>query len=358
MKSGRVVAVALVLVAVVGLSGCDWTMLGFDGSRSGDNASESMMTPQSVATLSRRWQASRASWALGPVVAGDTVFVMDDRRDPHGGWLGGWGVRALVASSGAVRWSKVLATWGDPSQGGLAVSGSTLFVPSHGSLLALDVATGSLRWSAPVGSGVGADPLVVGSTVFIADAAFDVASGRLLWRASEPTATVQAVADGVAILSTPGPIPDWSHPGSPLCQGAGTVWGVDASSGALLWSWSWEATRHPVSATVVDHRVAVSILGCGPTDWPWISGTDVFDVKSGATAWSINSVWMRGAAEHQLLGQSAAGLQAYNPATGAPLWSTPAANCGMNLAGVPNPRAGRRRRARSPSWPTATACAP
>jgi outer membrane protein assembly factor BamB len=162
----------LVLVA-----GCDWTALGFGPANTNFNPLEPGLTESSVQQLDVAWSAPCAC-AERPLVAGGRVFVLDGYSgdSPYSLTL-----RAFDATNGQLRWSTPLGAsqFGDQLS---AVANGLVYVvvrPGSGSdrVVALDAATGVVRWQlTPPQPGSG--PVrVMGPVIVDGPLAFVAASG-------------------------------------------------------------------------------------------------------------------------------------------------------------------------------------
>lgn len=99
------------------------------------------------------------AWNFAPAVAGGTAYVVDEEGTLH----------AVDATTGERRWS--VSSAGGTSRGlatSPAVAGDTVYVAgSQGRLYAFDAATGAERWSAVVGNRQPTNPVVAGDTVVV-----------------------------------------------------------------------------------------------------------------------------------------------------------------------------------------------
>ena len=94
----------------------------------------------------------------------------------------------------------------------LALGSSTLFIPTGGTIVALNTADGSTRWSHQLsGSPVNSRPVVIGSTLYVGSTdgtlyALDTATGSEQWRVSTGSAIVTGLVneDGVLYLANAG----------------------------------------------------------------------------------------------------------------------------------------------------------
>ncbi len=211
-------------------------------------------------------------WASRDVVKTDSTFVVG-RATIYVSSLAGE-VVALDAKTGDVRWRTKVADGGDVYAPALA--GDRLFVGGQRSgFVALDAQTGEIRWRADTGSdqlatstyadgiaysGGGAD-----STVGT-ERAFDPATGRLLWKADEAV-YAPAVANGVAYSGSRAGVlvardartgrDVWRRQfhgvvRAPViagnvvyvpADGEHRVYGLDAASGDVLWSFDVDSAN-------------------------------------------------------------------------------------------------------------------
>lgn len=136
-----------------------------------------------------------------PVVAGGLVFAMDAMGRVSG-----------VGMQGAAVWSTDLRPESDNSDlsgGGLAFGDGQLFATTgYGELIALDPATGAVRWRQRLGAPVGGAPAVDGGIVYAVardSSAWAVSAdnGRVLWRLpGTPSPSGMIAAAGPSITDT------------------------------------------------------------------------------------------------------------------------------------------------------------
>jgi polyvinyl alcohol dehydrogenase (cytochrome) len=210
---------ALVFASLAGLlvaapAYADWPVYGHDLANSRD-AGSAGPSPAQVASLRQAWSfsSSNGDFTGTPVVA-DGVLVAGTN-------LGS--IDALDAVTGKLRWSRDVGQQINASAAvdPAAPGGPTVFVPiarvGAPRLLALSLSTGAVRWDAVLsrqsGSDVFGSPTYWGGTVYVGTSgpgndestargsvvALDEATGRIRWR----TFTVPPGHDGGAVWSTP-----------------------------------------------------------------------------------------------------------------------------------------------------------
>jgi hypothetical protein len=281
---------AVALIAVVVLAGCDWPQFGFDAGRSNFNPSEPALTPSSVTHLASRW--STPCRCLRTLVADGDVFTVD------GFVLGQSGpftltVRALQASTGSPVWSLPLGSVS--TAGVVAVGNGVVYLDvQHTTGLAqvvgLDEGNGSVRFAiTPPAPGAG--------VVAINDAGPLV--GRLLF------VSAWAGEDSEVSAIDPNGHVVWS------AQPGGFVEGLAAAAGGPLYASSI------VRLTSRAQAVVPLLTGLGEAD-----GAVVSRVVVGGTAttnWSSLTKFQNGlayGADSSLHGGTGAGGLAVDPATG------------------------------------------
>ncbi len=230
-----------------------------------------------VPPLAARWTQTVGGHVLqaAPVVGGDTVYVaVTDLADGATG-----GIVALDLATGEIRWRHATAM---PVRGAPALVGTAVIVSTiDGTVTALDAATGERRWHTPLGEDVRAEaaallgaPTVDAGEILVANqhrvAALDPATGAARWTADPMTAPFDFVAtsavaagDGFAIVA----------PGREL---AGVV-AFDRATGAVAWRY----IGHPTAA------VNGSPLVAGDTVY-LVDGADqvhALDVATGEPRW-------------------------------------------------------------------------
>lgn len=152
----------LEVVLPAALTNADW-------AQPGGNAAKSMGHLALSATLSQAWSATipggtnRARLAAAPVVAGDTLYVIDTEAMVH----------AFDAATGARRWQfKIGDTERDGQRarfgGGVSVDSGTVYATSGmGDVAALDATNGAVRWSVRPSGPLRGAPTVAFGNVFV-----------------------------------------------------------------------------------------------------------------------------------------------------------------------------------------------
>jgi polyvinyl alcohol dehydrogenase (cytochrome) len=207
-------AVAAASLGVPSAAAADWPIYGHDLGNT-RNAGQSGPPAAQVAALQPAWKfdSPTGDFTGTPVVADGTVVAGD-----HGGW-----VYALDAVTGKLRWSKDL---GAPVNGTAAIDldaprGPAVYVPvaqlGRPHLVALSLTSGAPLWDAVLTdqpkSSVYGSPVYWNGSVYIGTSgpnnddatargsvvALDEATGGVRWQ----TFTAPPGADGVAVWSTP-----------------------------------------------------------------------------------------------------------------------------------------------------------
>jgi hypothetical protein len=190
-------AAAMTLVA----PGC-WLQSGYDARRSGNNAGETTITAANVASLAKAWEVPGATAAGDPVVNGGTAYVSN-----------GTAVEARALATGAVRWRAPVA-----HTRSLAVAGGHLWSAAADTgcaLTALDRATGATVAAQSFGGN-----------------AFDFGSdGRSYCTVTEVLATGNSVMTSWSYLAG-ARAPGACFPGFTYQTGAGTIT-LDSATGEV-----------------------------------------------------------------------------------------------------------------------------
>lgn len=189
-----------------------WPLYGHDLANTRLNSAERQINRRSVSRLAPNWTVGGLIGVSGtPVVAGNVAYFDD--------WTGN--VRAVDARIGRPVWTTKI---GGFVVGAPAVRGDAVYAASGATLYDLDRRTGAIRWRVPVDADplaqISASPVVVDGLVLqgVASAgdvirqakytfrgsiaAYDAATGRLVWRFFT-TPNDRTAGPGVGIWSTP-----------------------------------------------------------------------------------------------------------------------------------------------------------
>lgn len=224
------------------------------------------------------WQADVPSFFWTPVLTAELVIVAGNGLDAAD--RGSVPVVAYERASGARRWSyrPPAADGVDGFRAGHLKDGVLYLVSGNGHLLALDAATGALRWTratdgVPAHHGVA----VAGGRLFVSDyygtSAYDTGDGRLLWRcdlqAMFRSQTQRPMVVGDTVL---------------LFEYTGGLRALDARSGALKWF-----TETPRGDIATGYRPLASdgqrvFVPNGMTR----TQLSAIDLQTGGLLWSVN----------------------------------------------------------------------
>jgi outer membrane protein assembly factor BamB len=221
-----------------------WTHDGYGPGNGGFNPLEAWLLPGRVAQLAKQWSIAATGQEVcarqsPPVVADGRLYL-----------TGRVGLGAYRADTGVRIWSRPYPDPMDMYTPLLAVSGDTLLVATSGcqsvsdpdgDLLALNGATGALRWRAHIEAPN--EALIVDRGVVVvggsdagsrATIAFRVDTGKQLWTRVDASPTMGVSAGGTLLLG------DYGTAGNSVATVA-----VDISTGVVRWktarTWSAQA---------------------------------------------------------------------------------------------------------------------
>jgi len=205
------------LIACLGFSGgqaADWPQ--FLGPQRNGSTTERITSWPSTGPR-RIWKQAVGSGYSGPIIRGSQVIVFDREGDQER-------VRSLDLATGNARWTHQAPTayvdgfgFDDGPRGTpAATTNQVITFGAEGRLTCLDLADGKKVWSVEAGRDLGADkgffgpacsPLIVGPRIFLnlgnreggGIAAFDLATGKLLWRATDHEAGYASPVPGPGV---------------------------------------------------------------------------------------------------------------------------------------------------------------
>jgi polyvinyl alcohol dehydrogenase (cytochrome) len=304
----RGLTLAVTFVAVVGVvhsvpvaaqAGSDWSMGGYDHANTRWNPTEQTLTPTTVPALSTKWTVTtQGDVSATPAVVGGAVYFPD------------WGGRfsKVDARTGALIWQRSVPDYVGiaeaVSRTSPAVVGDTVYIGTQrgARLLAIDTATGDLRWSTTMDTHASAiltqSPMVHNGIIFQgvssdeevaaidptydcctfrgSVAAVDAATGAILWRT----------------YLNPG-----TEPGSTGRYSGTSVWGgtpaIDEETGTLYITSGNDYTvpdaveecqnngGTPSECSPDNHLNSIVALDAASGEIKWTAGEDAFDTWNG-----------------------------------------------------------------------------
>jgi outer membrane protein assembly factor BamB len=314
-------------------TGTSWSQFGFDAARTGDNPSETILSPGNVAGLRLQWAAPADGRVdSSAAVAGGVVYFPSNDR-----------LYAVRAATGKKLWSFgfVNAFFSDPAvAGGIVYTGSV-----NGRVYARDAATGKKVWTfALPGSPHANYPPAVANGVVYAAAngasngalagfvyALDAATGKKLWSSTRlvhvPTGV--AAAGGVVYETT-----------SDDDGFGGGVFALDAATGKVLWHVSSRCTVTNPGCVLSNPVVANGILYAGSAAGTDFAGLEALQASTGTLLWRTPALgqdifdWpavANGLVYIGIIGAES-GVQAFNATTGKHVWT-------FSLPASPGPEA-------------------
>ena len=287
------------------------------------------------ATLTKQWEVPVGAGHSSPVISGSRVVVLAREGEREV-------VRALDLSSGRLLWraeydafytvNPAAAAHGPGPKATPAISGGRVFTFGIGGVLsAFDLATGRLLWRTPAPSGLpeygtGSSPLVDGNAVIAhtggfdngAITAFDVVTGtpRWRWNGDGPGygSPIIATIGGARQLIT-------------LTQKL--VVGLNPANGTLLWQIPFTTSFNQNAVTPIAQGDLVVFSGLN-------KGTTAVRVRRNGSQWAVDPLWtndqvpmfmsspfVNGKTLFGLSHRNRGQLFALDLATGKTLWSTP-----------------------------------
>lgn len=250
-----------------------------------------------------------------PVVSDGRIFTLDSRATV-----------SATSTSGQTLWSADLTpdtdNSDDASGGGLAIAGNTLFVTSgFGTLTALDVSSGAVKWTQSLNAPASGAPAVRDGLVYVTTKdnmawAVKAADGKVEW---QQTGTPSQ--DGILGVSSPAV----TNRVAVLPFASGEVVAALRKGGTRTWSTfvggeragrAYSLVNDISGEPVVKGNVIYTGNPVGRTIALSLSGDRLWTAKEGA----VNPVWVSGGSVFLISDQ--AQLVRLDAKTGAPVWST------------------------------------
>jgi outer membrane protein assembly factor BamB len=283
-----------------------WPQFRFNDRRTGYNPYENVLDLSNVAGLQPKWSADgiTAPEFSSPAVWKGAVYA--------GARYGR--VLALEASSGQVRWSRNTERW---TGGGTSayvtssptVEGGIVYIGLTQRLIALKASTGRLLWSFVMDASTEFGPTVADGIVYVAGNhlyALDARTGSALWEAdgswwgSSPAVSEGIVYvggwDAVFAYDAVSGVALWSFPtgyqvSTPAVAGRvvyaeaqdGTVYALEAGSGALIWS------RKLVTSINVNSYASPAVARGSVYVADGDGGLSALKVATGQVRWSVSN---------------------------------------------------------------------
>ncbi len=254
-----------------------------DWPQAGGTPSHAIGRPRAGDALAVVWKADigegggyRQKITAQPVVAGGRVFTLDSDAV----------VTAFDAAAGGRLWR--LDTRPDDNDstnigGGIGVEGDTLYVGTGlAELLAIEAATGKIRWRKPLGVPARGAPTIADGRIFALTLdnqlhALAVADGRRLWN-------YQATVPEISLLGLPAPA---VAEGLVVAGfGGGDLVALRAASGTVVWTDSLAAARGRNSLLDLSSVRGLPVVADGRVYAGSVGGLTVsLDVRTGRRLW-------------------------------------------------------------------------
>lgn len=260
-----------------------------DWPQQGGNPAHVMGQLQTAPVLNQLWRAPigegggfRQKITAQPVIAGGRVYAMDSEAV----------VSAFDLRSGARRWRMATKAKKDRSGnvgGGIAIDGGVLVATTgRGDVVALDAATGAMKWRQQVGMPARSSPTIAEGRIFLVTIEQQIlalagADGTKLW--SHQAATAQTTVLGE-------PAPAYANGLVVAGFGSGDLLALRAETGGIAWTDSIAAVGGRGSMADIS---AISAM-------PVIAGNRVFAIGQGGLLVGIDLPTGRRLWEHEVAG--------------------------------------------------------
>jgi eukaryotic-like serine/threonine-protein kinase len=247
-------------------------------------SNDGTLSALSIKNGHRLWQlTTKSAFFSTPIVQGTTIYAATVDGTFY----------AIDTRDGVVRWQQMISPkgakiWSSPIiAGNLVIFGTASQLSEDpklpGQLVALDAATGKLRWRAYIepggapGGGAWSSPAVVGNTVYVATGdpddgvqAFSLYDGHLLWHWRS---VVRDVAD-TDIGGGPTLYRDTQNRLRLAVGGKdGKIYSLDATTGRVLWSTTVGAQVYSSPAFADGALYVVGVRGQSATAWKLSTST-------------------------------------------------------------------------------------
>ena len=246
----------------------DWTQFRFGAEHHGSNPNETQLSVLNVRRLQNRWTTSIGTPLFAsPAVANGMVYV---------GGLDGK-LHAVDAATGNLRWARPAdALPGDTAWTSPVVANGVVYFAANRPVIvlyALDAVTGQVIWTAsPAFSIIVASPVLADGVLYIGlndhqVMALDAATGAVRWRAraSATLYSSPAVADGRVFIGSN----DRKLYAFDAATGA-ELWVAD--TGGIMWSSPTVANGIVYVGSRDDHKVYAFDAATGATRWTFTTG--------------------------------------------------------------------------------------
>jgi outer membrane protein assembly factor BamB len=325
----------------------NWPQFLYDPARSGCNPYESVLSVDTVGSLTTKWQyQSGANGVVSSPVVANGVLYFGSSPDPFSG-----GLNAIEASTGKLLWDYGL---GAPGTSPAAVANGIIYVGGSLGVFALTPAGAPVWIFSTAPYQVRAAPAVVNGVVYVLAAgktmyALNASTGAQIWSTSISNLgsdgySAPAVADGMVYVGSPD----------------SNLYALDAATGVVVWKYQTGGNIHSSSPSVANGKVYVGSLDgnfyalnakTGALVWSYTIGNYqsssasvsrgvVYFTSDGGTLYALNGstgalVWQAaiGGSESSpavangvVYAVGAGDIYALNASNGAVLWTAPVAD--------------------------------
>jgi outer membrane protein assembly factor BamB len=213
----------------------NWPQFQYDTAHTGCNPYESILNPNTVGGISKKWSEAAGEAAYTSAVVADGIAYVSLTQCCH---YVGRSVIALNASTGEGIWG-----YGDENESlgfssPVVANGIVYFGSLDGNLYALNARTGTLLWTYPTGgTSLAPIPTVANGLVYFGSQdnnvyALNATTGAFIWKYATGSAvgTPPAVANGVVYVASD------------------QIYALNAGTGVLMWQYP-KAGYSPVVAS-------------------------------------------------------------------------------------------------------------